>query len=459
MAIPKYTAQRPMEVIPTGAKAFPEMMSRERRAMAGFGGTMMSVSLRWQAERDNSEISRLQSAINNFQYTTLRQLEDDWRSGKFTNADQFKQAEEDYVKARDRMVSKLTKGKRGIISDRVNEYAESNKASDTAGFYRNLFSKEKEFRSVEALKVIENYKLQGERDKALMAIEQNKYWLGLTRTEVLKANLDADMAAIQHQNFLEQIALDTREMPIDDALNLINQIPRTAITETERNGLIRQRERQEEIATATTEPKVYWDTLRKVTIDPDGTTEEYMASLVGKGLTTDDYKEFMGIKESNETVSSNTFWKSEAWNYIERQILEVSTLTGILHGSGEQFALSAQAHIAFEKALGDAVKEKKPIKGSAILELAHEIMLPFRKRIKPLMPGEKLPETLDGRKVSPEYKPPLIPPTKPKTTIENVVDTYPKPKTVEEFENTFRHISDKTQRKLYYDKWADEVYK
>lgn len=297
----KYTAQRPMEVIPAGAKAYPEMMSRERRAMAGFGGTVMSIGLKWQAERDRAEISRLQSEINNFQYTALRQLEDDWRTGKFTNADQFKRAEDDYVKARDRMVNKLVKGKRGIIGDRVSEYAETNKASDTAGFYRNLFPKEKEFRSVEALKVIENYKVQGERDKALMAIEQNKYWLGLTKTEVLKANLDADMAAIQHQAFLEQVAVDTREMAIDEALTLINQIPRTAITETERNGLIRQRERQEEIATATTDPMVRWKILREITDNPKMVTDDYLESNIGPNkLSVNDAEQLRKIRDDED---------------------------------------------------------------------------------------------------------------------------------------------------------------
>lgn len=297
----KYTAQRPMEVVPTGAKAWPEMMSRERRAMAGFGGTVMSVAQRWQDERDNAEISRLQSAINNFQYTSLRQLEDDWRAGKFTTADQFKKAEEDYVKARGKMVNSLIKGKRGRVGDHVSEYAENNKASDTANFYRDLFPKEKEFRSVEALKVIENYKVQGDRDKALMAIEQNKYWLGLTKSETLKANLDADIAAYQHQAFLEQVAVDAREMPIADALSAINKIPRTAISETERNGLIAQRERQEEIATATTNRKVRWDVLRQVTKDPQSITDEWLESLVKPdSLTWDDAEEFKKIRDDSD---------------------------------------------------------------------------------------------------------------------------------------------------------------
>lgn len=298
--IRKYEAQRPMEVIPAGAKAQPEAMSQEAGAMAGFGGTVMSVAQKWQDERDNAEISRLQSAINNFQYTALRQLEDDWRAGKFTNADQFKQVEDDYIKARDKMVNSLVKGKRGRISDRVSEYAEQNKASDTANFYRNLFPKEKEFMSVEGLKIVEGYKLQGDRDKALMAIEQYKHWFGLGKAETLKANLDADMAVLQHQNFLEQVAVDTREMPIADALSAINQISRTAITETERNGLIAQRKRQEEIATATTNRQVRWDTLLKIAKDPESVTDAYLEALVKpNSLTWDDVEELRKIRDTD----------------------------------------------------------------------------------------------------------------------------------------------------------------
>lgn len=323
--IPGYLARQPIEAFPVGAKAWPEMMSRERRAMAGFGGTVMSVAQRWQDERDNAEISRLQSTINNFQYTSLRQLEDDWRAGKFTSADQFKQAEDDYVKAREKLVNNLVKGKRGIIADRVSEYADANKASDTAGFYRNLFPKEKEFRSVEALKVIENYKVQGDRDKALMAIEQNKYWLGLTKSEVLKANLDADMAVYQKQAFLEQVTVDAREMNIIDALSAINQIPRTAITETERNGLIAQRKRQEEIATATTNRQVRWEVLRQVTKNPQSVTDEYLESLVGPdSLTWDDAEEFKKIRDdADEPLKSpraQLYFNRLDALYVERDI-------------------------------------------------------------------------------------------------------------------------------------------
>lgn len=177
-------------------------------------------------------------------------------------------------------------------------------------------------------------------------------------------------------------------------------------------------------------------------------------------LSPTDSKAF--IKEIfGEHDTKNAFWNREAQDYMERQIMEVSSLTGIRYGSGEQIALSAKALLAYDDAKKKAAAEGKPLKGRELLELAHETMLPFRKKVKPLMPGEKLPETLGGRKVSPEYKPPKPPPTKKpeKKEGEFVVEKYPKPKSVEEFENTFRHISDRDERRRYYDKWADEVYK
>jgi len=177
-------------------------------------------------------------------------------------------------------------------------------------------------------------------------------------------------------------------------------------------------------------------------------------------LSPTDGKAF--IKEIfGEHDTKNAFWNRQALEYMEKQIMDVASLTGILYGSGEQLALSAKALIAYDEAKKTAAAEGKPLKGRELLELAHEVMIPFRKQVKPLMPGEKLPETLGGRKISPEYKPPAMPekPLKKIEEKESVVEKYPKPKTVNEFLNTFRHISDKEERKRYYDKWANEVYK
>ena len=127
----KYTAQRPMEVIPEGAKAWPEMMSQEAGAMAGFGMTGAGLAVRWQQERDNLEIGKDISALNNYQFSLMKQLEEDWRSKKFTDPKQFKQVEEDYGRARETFLNKLLKGKRGNISDRVRGYADDIQVSQS----------------------------------------------------------------------------------------------------------------------------------------------------------------------------------------------------------------------------------------------------------------------------------------------------------------------------------------
>ena len=213
-------------------------------------------------------------------------------------------------------------------------------------------------------------------------------------------------------------------------------------------------------------PKTTNDALIAVRYVIDGiaqgteTRESALKKVIeyNKQLSPTDGKAF--IKEIfGEHDTKNAFWNRQAQEYMEKQIMEVASLTGILYGSGEQLALSAQALISYDEAKKAAIAEGKPLNGRELLELAHQVMLPFREKVKPLMGGEKMPETLAGRKVGAGQKPPEIPEPIKKQEKKDVVGSYPKPKTIEEFENTFRHISDKSQRKLYYDKWADEVYK
>lgn len=169
-------------------------------------------------------------------------------------------------------------------------------------------------------------------------------------------------------------------------------------------------------------------------------------------LSPTDGKAF--IKEIfGEHDVKNAFWNRQAHEYMEKQIMEVATMTGILHGSGEQLALSAKALLAYDKAKKDAAAEKKPLKGKELLILAHEVMLPFRKRVKPMLPGERLPETLGP---GPEDKTPLL---RRSEEGKLVIDSMTKPKSVEEFLTVYKAIPDREARRRYYEKWADKVYK
>jgi hypothetical protein len=128
--------------------------------------------------------------------------------------------------------------------------------------------------------------------------------------------------------------------------------------------------------------------LRQGLIDKE---EAYSTLMARSGLltNTDGRSYIQEIAKTEEDVSST--WDRRAFDYIETQILNVSSLTGIKFGSAEQEALSAQAIIKYSEAKRQAAAEGKPLQGEELLALAHKVMLPFRQQIKPLLtpqPGE-----------------------------------------------------------------------
>ena len=105
------------------------------------------------------------------------------------------------------------------------------------------------------------------------------------------------MAAIGAElNLIDSYWQKAKKMPINQANEFINDAAN--LTGAQRNDLIVRRKRQEEIATATTNRKVRWDTLREVTKNPQTVTDEWLESLVKpNSLTWDDAEEFKKIRD------------------------------------------------------------------------------------------------------------------------------------------------------------------
>lgn len=199
--------------------------------------------------------------------------------------------------------------------------------------------------------------------------------------------------------------------------------------------------------------------------------EEVLQTITSNAsqLSPTDGKSF--IKEAFGTQdTTNSRWDREAWDYIESQILSVSSMTGIMYGSGEQRALSAQAHIKYSEAKRQAAADGKPIQGEELLALAHKIMLPFRQQIKPLLPVSPGEGELPGRlEVTPFRRPSRFRSldlrrgsfrrTSAGTRVSKIPATAKVPKSVEEFEATLKRISTLEKRRAYYNKWARKVYK
>lgn len=191
-------------------------------------------------------------------------------------------------------------------------------------------------------------------------------------------------------------------------------------------------------------------------IDGIGVTETRESALkkviaYTEQLSPTDGKAF--IKEIfSEHDTKNAFWNGEAFKYMEKQILEIVNESDILYGSGEQLALSASAFISYDLAKKDAVEKGKPLSGSELLELAHQTMLPFRNKVKSLIEGEKIPETLAGRKVGVTGLPETTKPAPKKKIAKRAdFDSYPTPETEKSFNDTITHIPSKDMKILYFE--------
>ena len=184
-------------------------------------------------------------------------------------------------------------------------------------------------------------------------------------------------------------------------------------------------------------------------------------ALNSKGLSSVDGRGY--VKEAFATkVSADSEWDREATTYIEDQILNVSSITGIKFGTGEQKTLVAQAKVKYAEAKRQAQRDKKPLRGEELLALAHKIVMPFREKIKPLMKGESIPaeielERIRGKVTSDFFGIDRIAIGMAHTKEQ--VSQIRKPKSVQEFEDVFRNIPTEEGRRQYYKKWASEMYK
>lgn len=106
------------------------------------------------------------------------------------------------------------------------------------------------------------------------------------------------MAAVGTElNLIDSYWQKAKKMPINQANEFINDA--AVLTGAQRNDLIARRKRQEEIATATTNRKVRWDTLLQATKDPNSLTDDILEALVKPdSLTWDDAEEIRKIRDT-----------------------------------------------------------------------------------------------------------------------------------------------------------------
>lgn len=308
MKIPEFFAQSPMEtsglprapagIADVGAGIEAEAITQAGGAISRVSGMLADIEAEKQLGRDRVTIAEMKGALDDFEYSSIPD------PTQFTDIEGFKKAEEKYLKDWNRKVQGVLRGKNPRITNQFKVYTELHRDRAKRDYHNKIWPMEKDY-AIASLNKLWSEKfvefvnkpnqLKAELQKLIQDYDQ---YLSRTAKQQLEANIDGEIAKYQKQTLLETVSEAARAMPYKEALYYINVIPRADITETERNSLISQRKRQEEITTATTNPKVRWDTLRQLQEDPRTVTDEILEGLVGKGLTWDDAEEFKKIRDT-----------------------------------------------------------------------------------------------------------------------------------------------------------------
>lgn len=260
--------------------------------------------------------------------------------------------------------------------------------------------------------------------------------------DALQVIEDEEKARIERMQMLEQFAEAGRDMELAEATTFFNEISREIISETERNGLVAQRKRQEQIVTATTNRKVRWDVLRKVTENPQSITDEYLESLVKpNSLTWDDAEEFKKIRDDKDdplkTPGAQLYMKTLDVLYPDVLKPEEKTTADRIE---EYDRRNIQLRNWLEKNPDATPEQRRKFFGELTEDIVKDLDL-WQWFGKLLRPKETTPfwrhfgtteEAALARKKAPE------------------------PKTIEEFNETVSNIEDDEKAKAYYEKWKDK---
>ncbi len=274
----------------------------EAKAIAGVGGALQKVSQQLaeieaerQRARDNVSLAEMKGELDDFEYTSVPD------ATQITDIEDFKKLEEKYAKDWKKKTSGISKGKSRRVSDHFKIYTELHWDRARLNYHRRVWPMEKDYATVKfnelwALK-FPQYVDNPARLKTELESVVNQFSPYLRNPEQIKAGIDEKVIEYQKRDMLNKLHETAKGMSYTNAITFLNDVE--GIERAERNDLITRRKRQNEIETATTNRKVRWDTLRKVTKDPESITDEMLESLVKpNSLTWDDAEEFKKIRDT-----------------------------------------------------------------------------------------------------------------------------------------------------------------
>lgn len=266
-------------------------------ALGQIGQGLADIEIEKQRARDNVTLAEMKGALDDFEFDSRPD------PTQFTKIEDFRKAEEKYGKDWQRESQRISKGSSVRVADQFKIYTELHWDAARKDYHNKSWPLEQNYALAQFNRlwseklqkfVSKPVKLKGEL-QAL--IEQFDTYLKPTEKQKLEASIDEEIAKSQKQALLDTTHEAAKVMLFNEAISFLNDLK--GVTRAERNDLIARRERQNEIETATRDSETYWNLLRRVTKDPDSVSEPEIADAVKpNGITTDDYKELVRIKDT-----------------------------------------------------------------------------------------------------------------------------------------------------------------
>lgn len=405
-----------------------------------------------QASRDNITLAGMKGALADFEFNSTPDPDSVKTIGDFPAQEQT------FHKEWDRFQKRQAKGKSKAVTDAWKIHTENQKSRAKINWRNKSRPMERSW-AIADLKEQWANRLKGNVGNPVQAqselhelVDSYRPYLTSTEEQGFRSDIDKSVDAFQIQLAIDidpeaSFGLIDKAKEFDEAeKNALRSQARSAIARREREEKVRLQEARED--TMKTLLANVWDNklkdpnvvtrlmeagyldvadakhLRETMLNPDPpktTNEAYIAMMYAKdGIAQGTETRESALKQAIEWSSQlsptdgkafiddifgehdtmNAFWNRESQAYMEKQILEVATMSGILYGSGEQQAMSAKALLAFDTAKKEAAAKGDPLTGRDLLLKAHEVMLPFRD--KPLIEGEDFPSTL--RNLTPEQE-------------------------------------------------------
>lgn len=364
--IPDYFAQEPMETgrMPRAPMGIADTgQGLKAQSLIGFGGALgkigqllAGIESERQRARDNVTLAEMKGMLDDFEFESTPDL------AQIEKIEDFNKLEEKYGKDWKKKVGELSKGKNKRIADQFKIYSELHWDTARKGYHNRSWPLEQDYAVAsfnrEWSKRFKSHIDNPEKLKSELQalIEQYEPYLKPTYKQKLEASIDEEIAIYQKQNTLNKLHNAAKTMPYKEAIGFLNDIE--GLTSAERNDLIRRRERQEEIATSTTNRQVRWDTLLEIAKDPASVTDEYLNGLVKpNSLTWDDAEELRNIRDKDNHPLKRTDFQRGLTTLEEIKDMQI-TIMKADDATAEELRDELLLHFRFKNDLEQWMTEK-----------------------------------------------------------------------------------------------------